>query len=149
MGDGVKTGHTTNAGYVLVGSAKGRGGAEVISVVLGEPSEPARDADTLELLTWGLKQFHRVRVLDPQAAARPRRHPLLRGRAGRLVPRRGAVVTIRRGERVAAPGQVARRARGTAAGRLALPGAVTVLVEGERCGAWRWSRRPRCLKRGR
>ena len=65
---GVKTGHTTNAGYVLVGSAKGRGGAKVISVVLGEPSEPARDADTLELLAWGLKQFKRVQVLNPRRA---------------------------------------------------------------------------------
>ena len=79
---GVKTGHTTNAGYVLVGSAKGRGGAEVISVVLGEPSEPARDADTLELLTWGLGQFRRVQVARPRAGAGTRPHPLLRGRRG-------------------------------------------------------------------
>ncbi len=128
---GVKTGHTTNAGYVLVGSAKGRGGAEVISVVLGEPSEPARDADTLELLSWGLKQFHRVRVLNP-------RRPLARAdiryyedEVARLVPRRGAVVTIRRGERVR------RRVRSRDELEGPLPagspaGAVTVLVEGER-----------------
>ena len=40
----------------------------MISVVLGEPSEAARDADTVALLRWGLDRFHRVRALDP---ARP------------------------------------------------------------------------------
>jgi D-alanyl-D-alanine carboxypeptidase (penicillin-binding protein 5/6) len=61
---GVKTGHTLGAGYVLVGSGAA-GGARVITVTLGAPSEAARDADTLALLRWGLEQFHRVRVLRP------------------------------------------------------------------------------------
>ena len=47
--DGVKTGHTLAAGYVLVGSAT-RGPVNVISAVLGDPSEAARDADTAALL---------------------------------------------------------------------------------------------------
>jgi len=59
---GVKTGHTLGAGYVLVGSGAA-GGARVITVTLGAPSEAARDADTLAMLRWGLEQFHRVRVL--------------------------------------------------------------------------------------
>ena len=54
--DGVKTGHTNRAGYVLVGSAR-RAGVTVISVVLGEPSEAARDADSLALLRYGLSSF--------------------------------------------------------------------------------------------
>jgi serine-type D-Ala-D-Ala carboxypeptidase (penicillin-binding protein 5/6) len=62
--DGVKTGHTIGAGYVLVGSGAA-GGAHVITATLGAPSEAARDADTLALLRWGLEQFHRVRVLRP------------------------------------------------------------------------------------
>ena len=62
--NGVKTGHTLSAGYVLVGSGATRG-ARVITVTLGAPSEAARDADTLALLRWGLEQFHRVRVLRP------------------------------------------------------------------------------------
>ena len=62
--NGVKTGHTLRAGYVLVGSGEA-GGARVITVTLGAPSESARDADTLALLRWGLEQFHRVRVLRP------------------------------------------------------------------------------------
>ena len=59
---GVKTGHTMGAGYVLVGAGE-VGGARVITVTLGAPSESARDADTLALLRWGLEQFHRVAVL--------------------------------------------------------------------------------------
>jgi len=51
---------------VLVGAASGRPGARVISVVLGEPSEAAREADTLTLLRHGLAQFRRVRALDRQ-----------------------------------------------------------------------------------
>ena len=61
---GVKTGHTIDAGYVLVG-AGAAGGGRVITVTLGAPSEAARDADTLAMLRWGLEQFHRRRVLRP------------------------------------------------------------------------------------
>ncbi|MEH3055323.1 MAG: hypothetical protein PGN13_15185, partial [Patulibacter minatonensis] len=56
--DGMKTGHTTAAGYSLVGSAT-RGGVTVVSAVLGEPSEAARDADTIKLLRWGSTIFGR------------------------------------------------------------------------------------------
>jgi D-alanyl-D-alanine carboxypeptidase (penicillin-binding protein 5/6) len=59
--DGVKTGHTQDAGYVLVGAAH-RGGASVISVVIGEPSVARRDADSIALLRYGLAQYHRVAV---------------------------------------------------------------------------------------
>jgi len=54
--DGIKTGRTEQAGYVLVGSAT-RGGVTVLSVVLGEPSERARDADSLALLRFGLRSY--------------------------------------------------------------------------------------------
>jgi D-alanyl-D-alanine carboxypeptidase (penicillin-binding protein 5/6) len=60
---GVKTGHTLQAGYVLVGSATARG-ASVVSVVLGTASEAARDADSLELLEWALAQFRRVTAVE-------------------------------------------------------------------------------------
>ena len=65
---GVKTGHTLRAGYVLVGAAGTRRTGRVVSVVLGEPSEAARDADTLALLRWGLTRFRRVEPLRPGAA---------------------------------------------------------------------------------
>jgi len=60
--NGVKTGHTNSAGYVLVGSAR-RGGVTVVSVVLGEPSEAARDADSLALLRYGLSSYEVVTAL--------------------------------------------------------------------------------------
>lgn len=62
--DGVKTGHTRRAGYVLVGSAT-RDGVTVISVVLGEPSERARDADSLALLRYGLDRYD-ARTVMPE-----------------------------------------------------------------------------------
>jgi D-alanyl-D-alanine carboxypeptidase (penicillin-binding protein 5/6) len=57
--NGVKTGHTNKAGYILVGSAS-RDGVTVVSTVLGDPSESARDADTLNLLKYGLSRYHVV-----------------------------------------------------------------------------------------
>jgi D-alanyl-D-alanine carboxypeptidase (penicillin-binding protein 5/6) len=54
--NGVKTGRTSRAGYVLVGSAT-RDGVTVVSAVLGEPSEHARDADSLALLRYGLDSY--------------------------------------------------------------------------------------------
>jgi D-alanyl-D-alanine carboxypeptidase (penicillin-binding protein 5/6) len=50
--DGVKTGHTLDAGYVLV-AAGHRGGMALISAVLGTDSETSRDANTLALLDYG------------------------------------------------------------------------------------------------
>jgi serine-type D-Ala-D-Ala carboxypeptidase (penicillin-binding protein 5/6) len=96
--DGVKTGHTIEAGYVLVGAADHRG-ARVVSVVLGEPSEAARDSDTLALLRFGLGRFRRVRALSP---ARPVAHVRVKYRDERvaLVPRRPLKVTVRRGQRL-------------------------------------------------
>jgi D-alanyl-D-alanine carboxypeptidase (penicillin-binding protein 5/6) len=60
--NGVKTGHTINAGYLLVGSAS-RKGVTVVSAVMGDPSEAARDSDTLNLLRFGLGRYHVVTAL--------------------------------------------------------------------------------------
>jgi D-alanyl-D-alanine carboxypeptidase (penicillin-binding protein 5/6) len=97
--DGVKTGHTSTAHYVLVGAAHGHGG-KVISVVLGEPSEGARDVDSLALLRWGVDQYKRVTLLRPGrtvAYAKVAYHPDLKIR---LTTRRSATFTLRRGERL-------------------------------------------------
>jgi serine-type D-Ala-D-Ala carboxypeptidase (penicillin-binding protein 5/6) len=128
---GVKTGHTTDAGYVLVGSAKGRGGAKVISVVLGEPSEAARDADTLELLAWGLKQFKRVQVLNPRRTLARASIRYYDDEQARLVPRRAAVITVRKGERIRRRVRSREELEGPMpAGERA--GAVSVFVDGQR-----------------
>ena len=60
--NGVKTGFTRRAGNVLIGSAT-RDGVTVISVVLGEPSERARDTDSLALLRYGLDSYNARTVL--------------------------------------------------------------------------------------
>jgi serine-type D-Ala-D-Ala carboxypeptidase (penicillin-binding protein 5/6) len=96
---GVKTGFTQNAGNVLVGAAERGRSARVVSVVLGEPSESARNADTLELLRWGLGRFRRVEVLDAdRVLARP--DVEYRDEEARLVPRRSVVLTVRQGQRL-------------------------------------------------
>jgi serine-type D-Ala-D-Ala carboxypeptidase (penicillin-binding protein 5/6) len=107
--DGVKTGHTNGAGYVLVGAAHGHG-ARVISVVLGTPSIAARDADSLALLRYGVKQFHR---LHPVVKGRTYARAKVRyydGRTVRLVAARDLLLTARRGRgvrtRVTAPAEV-------------------------------------------
>ncbi len=93
--DGVKTGHTEQAGYVLVGAAH-RSGASVISVVLGEPSVARRDLDSIALLRWGLRQYHRVAVFKGRHAVASARIHQHGGRAA-LVPARGVTLTVRRG----------------------------------------------------
>jgi D-alanyl-D-alanine carboxypeptidase (penicillin-binding protein 5/6) len=58
--NGLKTGHTATAGYVLVGT-RTRRGVTLVSVVLGTPSLVARDQDSLALLRWGAEQYQRIR----------------------------------------------------------------------------------------
>jgi D-alanyl-D-alanine carboxypeptidase (penicillin-binding protein 5/6) len=54
--DGLKTGHTDDAGYCLVASAE-RDGMRVISVVLGTSSEKARANGTQALINYGFRFF--------------------------------------------------------------------------------------------
>ena len=80
--NGVKTGHTLEAGYVLVASGT-QHGMTLIDAVLGTSSESARDANALSLLSWGFANYglrtpvHAGKVLarpaitgNPQAHAR-------------------------------------------------------------------------------
>jgi len=61
--DGIKTGHTDNAGYCLMASAK-RGDQRLISVVLGDTSENARAVDSQALLNWGFRFFETHKLYD-------------------------------------------------------------------------------------
>jgi D-alanyl-D-alanine carboxypeptidase (penicillin-binding protein 5/6) len=58
---GIKTGNTTDAGECLVAAAR-LDGVRLISVVLGAPSEAARDADTLALLRYGLSLYRSAQI---------------------------------------------------------------------------------------
>ena len=57
--DGLKTGHTEEAGYCLVASAK-KDNMRLISVVMGTKSEEARAVESQKLLTYGFRFFETV-----------------------------------------------------------------------------------------
>ncbi|MFN4188003.1 MAG: D-alanyl-D-alanine carboxypeptidase PBP5/6 [Acinetobacter johnsonii] len=59
--DGLKTGHTDEAGYCLTTSAK-RGPMRLISVIFGAPSMQDRATQTREILAWGYANFETKNV---------------------------------------------------------------------------------------
>ncbi len=59
--DGMKTGHTTAAGYCLVASAV-RDDMRLITIVLGAGSDKSRIADSQRLLNYGFRFFRTQRV---------------------------------------------------------------------------------------
>jgi D-alanyl-D-alanine carboxypeptidase (penicillin-binding protein 5/6) len=65
--DGVKTGHTKEAGYCLVASAK-RQGMRLISVVLGTNSKSARANESQTLLNYGFRFFETHKLYDANTA---------------------------------------------------------------------------------
>ena len=54
--DGIKTGHTSGAGYCLMTSAQ-RGDQRLVTVVLGSTGEKQRADDSQALLEWGFRFF--------------------------------------------------------------------------------------------
>ncbi len=97
--DGVKTGHTLDAGYVLVASGH-RAGMALISAVLGTDSETSRDDNTLALLQYGGANFRvwtPVRkgqlMARPSVKEQPSLHPTVTAAAGysRILPRSARV----------------------------------------------------------
>jgi D-alanyl-D-alanine carboxypeptidase (penicillin-binding protein 5/6) len=61
--DGLKTGHTEEAGYCLVASAVRRD-MRLISVVMGTRSEDARAAETEKLLAYGFRYYQTQSIYD-------------------------------------------------------------------------------------
>jgi serine-type D-Ala-D-Ala carboxypeptidase (penicillin-binding protein 5/6) len=64
---GIKTGHTLDAGYVLVSEGT-RDGFTLTASVLGTDSEAARNASALALLNYGFGEYHLIRPLRRGAA---------------------------------------------------------------------------------
>jgi serine-type D-Ala-D-Ala carboxypeptidase (penicillin-binding protein 5/6) len=126
---GVKTGHTFGARYVLVGSGR-RKGVELISAVIGAPTETDRDLGTVRLLEYG---FSRYRRRTPIRAGVALATPSIRYAGGELPLRaaRTAIVGIRPGQRltvaIRAPDEVEGPVR-----RGAPLGRTTVVVDGLR-----------------
>jgi D-alanyl-D-alanine carboxypeptidase (penicillin-binding protein 5/6) len=61
--DGVKTGHTENAGYCLIASAK-RGPRRMLSVVLGAASDSIRAQESQKLLNFGFLFYDGAHLYD-------------------------------------------------------------------------------------
>lgn len=64
--DGLKTGHTTNAGNCFTGTAE-RNGMRLISVVMGTESETARFVETRKVLDYGFNNFETKQIIPPKS----------------------------------------------------------------------------------
>jgi len=62
--DGLKTGHTEEAGYCLVTSSN-RNGMRLITVILNTHSAQARADETREMLGWGFSNFEKITPIQP------------------------------------------------------------------------------------
>jgi D-alanyl-D-alanine carboxypeptidase (penicillin-binding protein 5/6) len=106
---GVKTGHTSDAGWCQVAAARGRG-VTIYATLLGGPSRAERNEDLAALLRFGLSRYRLASVIssDRVYASAPTqwdRGPveLVAGRPVERAVRLGAVLV----ERVVAPSVVA------------------------------------------
>lgn len=61
--DGLKTGHTDEAGYCLVASAE-RDSMRLISVVMGARSDEGRTQESQKLLSYGFRYFETARLYE-------------------------------------------------------------------------------------
>ncbi|QIW16819.1 serine-type D-Ala-D-Ala carboxypeptidase [Pasteurellaceae bacterium RH1A] len=61
--DGMKTGHTDQAGYNLVASAT-NSNTRLISVVMGVPTYKGREVESKKLLQWGFANFETLKPLS-------------------------------------------------------------------------------------
>ena len=66
--DGLKTGHTNDAGFCLVASSR-RNGMRLISVVMGSSSMQSRADQTRAMFNWGFSSFESASLLKAQAPA--------------------------------------------------------------------------------
>ena len=62
--DGIKTGHTSSAGYCLLASAQ-RDGRRLISAVMGAKTWAGRETASLELLNYGFRFYESVAMFGP------------------------------------------------------------------------------------
>ena len=96
--NGVKTGYTPDAGNVLVASGT-RKGATLLSVVMGAPSIPVRDSDTLSLLDYGFSLYRSERPVRSGEKLGSARVPNADTTVA-LEARGGLRATVRRGQTV-------------------------------------------------
>ncbi len=130
---GIKTGHTSDAGYVLV-SVGARDGFTLVASVLGTPSEYERDQSTLALLNWGFSEFHLARPVRAGEVFARRSVPYEVAPA-MVVAQHGYQTVVARDARVKVETGRLRRlvgpmAKGTVVGHLSvvIPGRATVRI---------------------
>lgn len=118
---GVKTGHTSAAGWCQVAAIRGRG-VTVYATLLGSPTRSIRNTGLASLLEWGLAQFRVVSAIQGRriyaTVALPygrRRLGLVAARPLDVVVRLGRPLTERVAAALAAPLPVR---RGTVLGRV-------------------------------
>ena len=120
--DGLKTGHTQEAGYCLVTSSK-RNGMRLITVMLNTNSAQARADQTRTLLGWGYANFEKANPIEPTAVvATPK---VTFGKADTVAAGLGApwTITVPRGQKVSTsvqvqPGLEAPVAKGAVIGKI-------------------------------
>jgi serine-type D-Ala-D-Ala carboxypeptidase (penicillin-binding protein 5/6) len=132
---GVKTGHTSSAGWNQIAAARGNG-VTIYATILGSPSRSVRNADLEELLGWGMSRYALVPLAPagqvygrvpvtygkapvPVVAARPLRRAVRTGRplVQRVVLPSRVDLPVRRGD---ALGRLRVYERGRLIGRTAL-----------------------------
>lgn len=106
--DGIKTGHTDDAGYTLVAHAtSGSLGRELYAVLMGEPDRVTRARDAKALLEWGFSHYARPVVVRRGAPVVSLEVQGMPGGAVSLAPPANVAATIRVGRpvqlRVVAP----------------------------------------------
>ena len=95
--DGIKTGHTSGAGYCLAASAK-QGESRMIAIVMGASSEKARADSAMALLNYGFRFYETHKLYD---ASKPLATPRLWKGAANQLPLGVAdnvLVTVKRGQ---------------------------------------------------
>ncbi|PKB25472.1 D-alanyl-D-alanine carboxypeptidase (penicillin-binding protein 5/6) [Novosphingobium kunmingense] len=126
-GDGVKTGHTYEAGFNFLGSAE-RGGRRLVVVVGGVWTAPGRAQSARDLLEWGYSEWDARSWLSPGT---PVGHIAVQQGA-----RRRVAVTVPRAYRLTVP----RGARGRAEGTIVYSGPIAApIAKGARVGELRVS----------
>jgi serine-type D-Ala-D-Ala carboxypeptidase (penicillin-binding protein 5/6) len=127
--NGVKTGHTFGAGFVLVGSGR-RKGVELISAAIGAPTDEDRFDDNLDLLDYGFSLYRRqTAVRAGQALA----DPAIRYAGGELplISPRAVKVAVRHGQRLSVAVRAPKEVQGPIRGGAVL-GRAKVLLDGLR-----------------
>jgi serine-type D-Ala-D-Ala carboxypeptidase (penicillin-binding protein 5/6) len=108
--NGVKTGHTSGARYVLVGSGD-RKGVELISAAIGAPTDEDRFSDNLKLLEYGFSLYRRQTAVR---AGQTLADPAVRYAGGELalISARTVKVAIRSGQRLSVKVRAPREVQG-------------------------------------